>query len=123
MTSKFQFASAFGAGALMLLSAGCVAPGAYYDSGAGSSGGYSSSGETSSSSSSGGYSGYGYGGETTRVTPDGDIVFRERGETTVVSPEGDVTVTQRDRDGTRTIVGSDGSVRVETPDGNCIGDC
>jgi hypothetical protein len=34
-----------------------------------------------------------------------------------------VTVVQRDRDGTRTIVGSDGSVQVRTPDGNCIGDC
>lgn len=126
MTSVSMIASAFGAGALFLAAAGCVAPGAYYDSGyydsgAGSPGGYSSSGETSSSSSSGGYSGY--DGESSRVTPDGDIVFRERGETTVVSPNGDVTVTQRDRDGTRTIVGSDGSVRVETPDGNCIGDC
>lgn len=127
MTSVSAIASACRAGALFLSAAGCVAPGGYYDgyydSGAGSSGGYSSSGETSSSSSSGGYSGYGDGGESSRVTPDGDIVFRERGETTVVSPNGDVTVTERDRDGTRTIVGSDGSVRVETPDGNCIGDC
>lgn len=110
--------SAVGACVACLLFSGCVALGSHY-----SGGGGASSSSVKSPTSSGGDSSNTYNRESSRVAPNGDIVFRDSGEKTVVSPNGDVTVTQRDRDGTRTIVGSDGSVRVETPDGNCIGDC
>jgi hypothetical protein len=113
------FKSASGACAVCLLLAGCVAPGYYNDSGYSSSG---SSGGSYSEPSSDSPS-YGDSRERSYVDRNGNTVFREPGETTVVEPDGDVTVIQRDRDGTRTIVGSDGSVQVRTPDGNCIGDC
>lgn len=113
------FKSASGACAVCLLLAGCAAPGSYDDSGyssSGSSGGSYS--EPSSDSSS-----YGYSREQSHVDGNGNTVFHKPGETTIVQPDGDVTVIQRDRDGTHTFVGSDGSVQVRTPDGNCIGDC
>lgn len=112
------------AGAVCLLAAGCVAPGYYYDSGYSSSGSsYGSSYDSSSSSSSSDSSSDSYSRDRTYVDRSGNVVSREGRETTVVEPDGDVTVIQRDPDGTRTIVGSDGSVQVRTPDGNCIGDC
>jgi len=52
--------------------------------------------------------------ERSYVTPRGDIVFAKPRETTIVGRDGGVTVIQRDRDGTRTIVGSNG-VKVVPP--------
>lgn len=52
--------------------------------------------------------------ERSYVTPRGDIVFTKPRETTIVGRDGGVTVIQRDRDGTRTIVGSNG-VKVIPP--------
>lgn len=45
-----------------------------------------------------------------------DIVFRKPGETTIVGPNG-VTIIQRDRDGTRTVIDSNGGVKVVPPGG------
>lgn len=52
--------------------------------------------------------------ERSYVTPRGDMVFTKPRETTIVGRDGGVTVIQRDRDGTRTIVGSNG-VKVVPP--------
>lgn len=53
--------------------------------------------------------------ESSYVSPrTGTIVTREPGETTIIRPGGGITVIQRDADGTRTVVGSDG-VRVVAP--------
>ena len=52
--------------------------------------------------------------ERSYITPRGDMVFTKPRETTIVGRDGGVTVIQRDRDGTRTIVGSNG-VKVVPP--------
>ena len=52
--------------------------------------------------------------ERSYVTPRGDMIFAKPRETTIVGRDGGVTVIQRDRDGTRTVVGSNG-VRVIPP--------
>lgn len=54
--------------------------------------------------------------ERSYVTPRGDMIFSKPRETTIVDRNGRVTVIQRDRDGTRTIVGS-GGVKVIPPSG------
>lgn len=75
------------------------------------SAGYSSSSSTADSDSGSS----GEAPESSHVDRRGNIVFRDGNETTVVHPNGGVTVIQRDSDGTRTYVDSDGGVRVEPP--------
>ncbi len=76
------------------------------------SAGYSSSSSSSSSSDS---DSRGEARESSHVDRRGNIVFRDGNETTVVRPDGGVTIIQRDSDGTRTYVDSDGDVRVKPP--------
>ncbi len=91
---------------------GCapVSDGGYYTPSYGSSSSYSSTSEPAPSQT----------WDHTSVRSDGTIVENKRSsdgssERTIIHPNGGVTIIQRDSDGTKTFVGSDGSVRVEPP--------
>lgn len=97
--------------------AGCVPSGDYY--------GYSPSYSSSPTSSYGSSSSTPDSSESwshTSVRRDGTIV-EDKGtssggrERTVVHPDGSVSIIQRDSDGTRTYVDSNGNVRVDPPHG------
>ena len=90
-----------------LLLSGCLA-GGYYDPGYS----YPASSEASPPSSA---TTAPESKERSYVDRNGNIVFRKPGETTIVEPDGDVKIIQRDPDGTRTTVDSDGNVKVDPP--------